>query len=232
MYRLIGSRSKPFGQVGAPNSTNTRSKYSFDLSGSTITPSFAMTSDRSRTPSLPSVKRSHSRYPSSGRRRSTSTIGKSFVGIGTSNLFEGRVRSRPPPIFLQFGPPRQRPFPDETRRKRRQLTCNDLAVREPYYRFRPPVPRVQVRRVVVVVEHLNRDAVEIRYRRHRAAFNCPRSFSASATGSDASTSATPSPQSAGCAHASPRTAARPLPACDRYSSQSQTACAARALRAG
>ena len=58
---LIGSRSKPFGQVGAPISTNARSKYSFDFSGSAITPLPAITSERSCTPSLPSVKRSQSR---------------------------------------------------------------------------------------------------------------------------------------------------------------------------
>src|SRR5208283_3742192 len=155
VYSSFGSRSKPFGHVGAPSSTNTRSKYSLDFSGSAITPPSAMTSDRSRTPSLPSVKRSHNRYPSSGRSRKTSTIGNSFVVIGTGNLLQGQALSCKPPIFFQFGTSRQRPITDKAPCERRQLPADDRAVGKPDYRFRFAITRVQVRRTVIVVEHLN-----------------------------------------------------------------------------
>src|SRR6266481_4313915 len=158
----MGSRSKPLGQVGAPISTNARAKYSGAFSGSTIGPPAARISEKSRTPSLPSVKRSHKRWPSSARRRSTSTIGSSFVCIGASDLFQGQVRTRTLPIIPQFGVSRQSPLPDQSGGGRGQFASNDLAIREPHDGFCPAVARVEMRRLMIVVEHLDHDAVEPR----------------------------------------------------------------------
>jgi hypothetical protein len=61
--------------------------------------------------------------------------------------------------------------------------------------------------------------------------NYPESSAASDSGSGVSACAAPSPRSGGCARASPRTAARPPPACGRCSCRCRSACAARAPRA-
>src|SRR4030081_1985493 len=125
-----------------------------------------MMSEKSRTPSLPSEKRTHRRWPSSALTRSTSTMGQSFVVIGASNFFQRLVHKSTLPIILQFRLSRQSPLTDHPCRRRRQSPRNNSAGGEPNHVFGPAVARVEMWRRMVVVMHLNQYAVEPRNCRH------------------------------------------------------------------
>jgi hypothetical protein len=58
-----GSISKPFGQVGAPSSRNTRAKYAGSRNGSPIGPLAASSAEKSCSPAVPSLNVACRRWP-------------------------------------------------------------------------------------------------------------------------------------------------------------------------
>ena len=99
-----GAASKPFGQVGAPSSRNTRAKKAGSRSGSAIGPPSPTMAEKSYSPAMPSLN--------VARRRCSPRhfIFATLIIIEARNFDERRTGTRPPPIILQFAAMRQCPL--------------------------------------------------------------------------------------------------------------------------
>ncbi len=85
--------SKPFGQVGAPNSRKTRLKYAISRSGSIIGPLSRTSAAKSYSPELSSEKRKRSRWPPSH------SILETLIIVETCDAFERKPSTRSAPIL-------------------------------------------------------------------------------------------------------------------------------------
>jgi hypothetical protein len=201
--------SKPFGQVGAPCSRNTRAKYAGSRKVSPIGPLAATSAEKSCSPAVPA------------ERRMKAVAAEAFE---FGDLNHRRVLERAPTPAL----PRKR-------ERERAAVMRGLGPR--IHVLTRGHPKTWMAGTSPAMTRREKTGSRVCSATLRAAprpeneINYPKSSAASLTCSDASASATPSPRSGGCVRGSPRTAGRLLPACGRCSCRCRSACEARALRA-
>src|SRR5438270_12400854 len=157
-----GAISKPFGQVGAPSSTNTRVKNAGSRKGSTIGPLPPTIAERSYSPAMPSLNVARRRYPS------RHLIFVTLIIVETRNLDERRAGPRPPPIILQFAAMRQCPLLHEASGISRKMPLENFTGFDRDVGFVAAVSGKEMRRRVVDKIHPYSDAVEVSDRRHRS----------------------------------------------------------------
>src|SRR3954470_1451828 len=169
-----GATSKPFGQVSAPSSRNTRAKYAGSRNGSIMGPFPSRMAGKSYCPAMPSLKVARSRCPPRCLTFATLII------VQTCDLGQRHAGPCPPPIIFQFAAVRQCPLLHEVRGIARKMALNDLAGLDRDIRFMPTVSRKEVRRRVIYEIHSDRDAVEVRDSWHEflSRVMCGRSASA------------------------------------------------------
>jgi hypothetical protein len=113
-----GAMSKPFGQVSAPNSRNTRAKDASSRDGSSVDPGSCTIAAKSCTPSLPSLNQPKAPKLFEARH---------FISIEACDPLPLLARAGNTPILTQLLLSRQRPLLDEAGSCLRRRAFDDLA---------------------------------------------------------------------------------------------------------
>src|SRR4051794_26643134 len=161
-----GATSKPFGQVSAPSSRNTRAKYAGSRKGSIMGPFPSRMAVKSYCPAMPSLKVARSRCPP------RCLIFATLIIVETYDL--GERHNQPVPA-ANYPPVRCcAPVPTASRGARRsgEMAFNDLPGLDRNIGFMPAIGGKEVRRRVIDEKHSDSDAVEVRDSPHEFLSRC------------------------------------------------------------